>query len=144
MVLSRRGETPQPEATDEMFAWYASLRSPGRAAVDAAVDKLHELGVGLGRPTADGVKASRLGVRELRAAETLRIFYKFDPRGVPILLTGGDKKGQDSDRWYRRMAKEADGLYDVHIAELQSEGALRAAAPPSPRQSRSQTAGMVR
>ncbi len=63
-------------------------------------------------------------MRELRvqiAGRPIRIFYAFDPRRVAILLIGGDKTGQPE--FYSRMIRQADRLYDEHLAELEAERA---------------------
>jgi hypothetical protein len=65
-------------------------------------------------------------MRELRVqsgGKPLRGFYAFDPRRSAILLIGGDKTGDD--RFYKRMIPIADGLYDVHLAELRKEGLIK-------------------
>ena len=46
----------------------------------------------------------------------LRVFYAFDPRRTSILLTGGDKTG--NDRFYGEYVPVADALYDEHLEEL--------------------------
>ena len=54
---------------------------------------------------------------------TIRILFAFDPRRAAILLLGGDKR----DRWqefYVQMIPLADQLFDEHLAEIESEGAL--------------------
>jgi hypothetical protein len=64
-------------------------------------------------------------MRELRAqhgGQPLRAFYAFDPRRCAILLTGGDKTGDD--RFYERMVPLADRLYDEHIETLRNEGLI--------------------
>ena len=37
-----------------------------------------------------------------------------------ILLLGG-KKGGD-DRWYKKVVRRADRLYDEHLAQIEKEG----------------------
>jgi hypothetical protein len=65
-------------------------------------------------------------MRELRVqsgGRPLRIFYAFDPRRTAVLLIGGDKSG--NKRFYTRMIRIADRLYDEHIDELRKEGLIR-------------------
>lgn len=56
-------------------------------------------------PYSSWIEGSRHShMRELRVQSSgrpLRVFYAFDPRRVAILLTGGDKTGDD--RFYERM-----------------------------------------
>ncbi|MGH8221587.1 MAG: type II toxin-antitoxin system RelE/ParE family toxin, partial [Woeseiaceae bacterium] len=49
----------------------------------------------------------------------IRVFYAFDPRRTAILLTGGDKTG--NERFYEEMVRIADKLYDKRLAELKRE-----------------------
>ena len=55
-------------------------------------------------------------MKELRARQTLRVFFAFDPKRRAILLIGGDKRGDS--RFYRRMIPRADELYDRYLASL--------------------------
>ena len=64
-------------------------------------------------------------MRELRIqakGAPIRVFYAFDPRRTAILLIGGDKSGDK--RFYKRMIRIADDLYDVHLEELAEEGLI--------------------
>jgi len=51
---------------------------------------------------------------------SLRVLFIFDPRRTAILLLGGDKTGH-WDQWYETAIPAADQLYEVYLAELQSE-----------------------
>ena len=65
-------------------------------------------------------------MRELRVqsgGDPLRIFYAFDPRRSAILLIGGNKAGDN--RFYERMIRLADRLYDQHLDEIRREGLIR-------------------
>jgi len=87
---------------------------------------LREFGPNLGRPTVDSLKGSRhANMKELRfgwAGEVWRIAFAFDPRRRAILLVGGDKRGADQKRFYRRLIAVADERLDRHLAEMIAEG----------------------
>jgi hypothetical protein len=56
-------------------------------------------------------------LRELRiqsGGQPLRAFYAFDPVRQAVLLTGGDKTGDD--RFYRKMIAEATALWNDYLA----------------------------
>jgi hypothetical protein len=111
------------EATDEFQAWYAGLAEPEFSAVNAAVDKLGQVGPGLRRPLVGHIKGSRHGnMRELVVPyRNLRVLFVFDPRRTAILLLGGDKTDR-WEEWYDDYVPRADKLYDVYLADLKKEG----------------------
>jgi hypothetical protein len=113
------------EITDECAEWYRGLTDHEATAVDAAVEKLEELGPALGRPYVDHLETKLLShLKELRpTAGNIRILFVFDPRRAAILLLGGDKTGRWSE-WYRRAIPEAVRLYDIHVDELRKEGLI--------------------
>ncbi len=45
-----------------------------------------------------------------------RIAFAFDPLRQAILLTGGDKSGGASARFYKQLIKKADDRFDEHLA----------------------------
>jgi hypothetical protein len=83
---------------------------------------LREFGPNLGRPTVDGLKASKHpNMKELRfgwEGEVWRIAFAFDPKRQAILLVGGNKAGADQRRFYKRLINIADARFDEHLAEL--------------------------
>lgn len=112
------------EYTDEFEDWWNSLDADEQETVNAYVEMLEVLGVGLGYPYSSDIRGSRHSqMRELRPqhkGRPLRILYAFDPRRMAILLIGGDKTG--NKRWYEKFVPIADKLYDAHIEELKKEG----------------------
>jgi hypothetical protein len=111
------------EYTDEFGLWWDGLTEAEHVSLDAHVRKLEERGPNLPFPYSSGINGSRHAhMRELRIQsgdKPLRVFYAFDPRGMAILLIGGDKTGDK--RFCDRMGPRADDLYDAHLAELQKE-----------------------
>ena len=111
------------EFTDEFAAWWATIDGDAQDAVHAAVDALADKGTALRYPRSSDVRSSRHGaMRELRVqsrGRPLRVFYAFGPRRIAILLTGGDKTGDDL--FYVRMVRIADRLFDDYLGELRDE-----------------------
>jgi len=114
------------EATDEFGVWFGTLTEAEQDDVIAYVTLLETHDVKLGFPHSSGIKGSRHShMRELRVqsgGSPIRIFYAFNPLRNAILLTAGDKTGDD--RFYKKMVPLADALYDVHLEELRKEGLL--------------------
>ncbi|WP_419865419.1 type II toxin-antitoxin system RelE/ParE family toxin [Candidatus Poriferisodalis sp.] len=95
-----------------------SLADDVRARLQRAEHRLIEQGPRLGRPIADTVRGSRYrNMKELRPTPTIRAFYALDPQQRIVMLCGGDKAAsQQGERWYRRMIRRADRLYETHLA----------------------------
>lgn len=114
------------EYGDAFGAWWAALAEKQRDDVTVVVELLMEQGPRLPFPYSSGVAGSRHAhLRELRVqsgGKPLRVFYAFDPRRVAVLLTGGDKTGDG--RFYARMVRAADNLYDAHLAALRKKGTI--------------------
>ena len=95
----------------------------------ADVVVLATLGPQLGRPHVDTLKGSKHpNMKELRTG-TIRTAFAFDPRRQAVLLCAGDKGGVNSRRFYTRLVKRADAIYDAHLASLAER---EDAAPPPP------------
>ena len=47
--------------------------------------------------------------------------FAFDPKRQAILLVGGDKRGADQRRFYKRLIAIADARYGDHLATLKKE-----------------------
>ena len=122
-------ESPQVwdvEYTDQFAQWWDDLALAEQDSVDFVVRLLGERGPRLDFPYSSRIRSSRhSNMRELRAqsgGRPLRVFYAFDPRRTAILLIGGDKTGDN--RFYARLVRRADQLYDEHLAELRREGLI--------------------
>ena len=80
---------------------------------------LAEFGPNLGRPSVDTLKGSRHAqMKELRFScngQVWRVAFAFDPQRQAILLVGGDKRGSDQGRFYKRLIHVADARYDEHV-----------------------------
>ena len=118
--------TWEVEYTDEFSQWWDVLGETQQDDIITVVQLLEKKGPNLPFPYSSGVNRSKHShLRELRiqsGGHPLRIFYAFDPRRTAILLTGGDKTGDN--RFYDKYIPMADRLYDQYIEELQQEGLL--------------------
>jgi hypothetical protein len=111
------------ERTDEFDDWWKTLTTPEQETVGVALAKLELLGPGGGRPLIDSIAGSRhSNMKELRATQTIRVFFAFDARRKAVLLIGGDKAGK-TKRFYRQLVSRADKIYDAHLRHLR-KGAL--------------------
>ena len=112
------------EYTDEFEIWWQQLDSVELESVAVRIQLLEARGPALPFPYSSAVVASRYShMRELRIQHKgvpIRIIYAFDPRRVAILLTGGNKKGDN--RWYKKFAPLADRLYAKHLENLNQKG----------------------
>jgi len=109
--------------TDEFERWWNGLSEDEQDSVDQMVRLLQIRGPSLGRPHADLIQSSRhSNMKELRvqhAGRPYRVLFAFDPKRCAILLTGGDKTG--NDRWYEEFVPIADRLYEEHLVALEKE-----------------------
>ena len=114
------------EYTDVFGDWWVGLTENQQDDITASIELLIESGPQLKFPYSSGIERSRHShMRELRiqsGGRPFRIFYAFDPRRVVILLSGGDKTGQD--RFYDEYVPLSDKLYDEHLDELKKEGLI--------------------
>lgn len=78
---------------------------------------LSELGPGLGRPTVDTLKGSKLSnLKDLRfewQREPYRFLFAFDSKRRAIILVGGSKAGDKN--FYVRMIRMAERRYEKFI-----------------------------
>ena len=44
-----------------------------------------------------------------------RCLYIFDPERQAILLIGGDKRGKNQRKFYRRLIKSAEAIYERYL-----------------------------
>jgi len=106
--------TWEVEYTDEFSQWWDVLGETQQDDIITVVQLLEKKGPNLPFPYSSGVNRSKHShLRELRiqsGGHPLRIFYAFDPRRTAILLTGGDKTGDN--RFYDKYIPRADRLYD--------------------------------
>lgn len=76
---------------------------------------LTEKGPRLGRPLVDTLYGSRHGnMKEIRIAVkgAWRFAFAFDPDRKAVVLVGGNKEGEASGRFYKRLVGLADRRFD--------------------------------
>ena len=105
--------------TAEYRKWIATLGDGDRARLQKTEDRLIAEGPLLGRPNADTVRGSKFkNMKELRPTPTIRAFFALDPQQRIVMLCGGDKAAaQQGDAWYKKMIRQADKLYKIHLAD---------------------------
>lgn len=107
-------------AFHEAFAAeFLQLDPQVRQELAARIILLQQFGPNLKRPYADTLSGSKhANMKELRfdAADGVwRVAYAFDPSRQAILLMAGDKSGQSSAHFYRRLIAKADARFDDHL-----------------------------
>ena len=110
-------------SSKEYEVWFGTLDSESKEAVLERVLLLEAFGPNLPRPYADVLKGSEMhkNLKELRAKtmnHILRVAYYFDRKRNAILLTGGDKKGKNEERFYKNLIAEADRIIEKHEQEM--------------------------
>ncbi|WP_092552618.1 type II toxin-antitoxin system RelE/ParE family toxin [Actinoplanes derwentensis] len=111
--------------THEFLRWVDTLDGDSYDQIVSAIDRLAEVGPGLGRPFVDRVEGSQVhNMKELRPGSSgrseIRIMFVFDPWRSAILLIGGDKSGNWSG-WDRQAIPRAEELYQQYLKERQEE-----------------------
>lgn len=105
--------------TPEFGAWFDSLSGAHQDKVNFYVSLLVEKGLALGHPYSSDIKGSKIGgLRELKVkshSHALRVFYAFDPARRAVVLIGGDKTGQDEGRFYDRMKRVCETLWQRYV-----------------------------
>ena len=110
--------------TGEFVEWYGDLSLEEQLSVRRYVKMLETAGATLPFPYSSGIQNSRYpGMRELRVqhgGRPYRVLYAFDPARNAVLLTGGEKTGDD--RWYEAAIKLADRLWEEYLQNTQLPG----------------------
>lgn len=112
-----------PIITTQTFrAWLVGLPQGVKDAITRVVEQVRERGSELKRPHADTLNGSRhANMKELRVkagGQVIRIAFAFDPVRRAVLLVGGSKQGVKSKRFYAELVRQADALYDAHLATI--------------------------
>lgn len=111
----------------EFSTWLETLDEGSQDAVAIDVHVLELVGPQLGRPQVDTLAGSRhANLKELRTrhhGHQYRIAFAFDPKRQAVLLLGGDKAGAAQRRFYKDLIKQADTIFDRHLAVLKAQQA---------------------
>ena len=103
------------ELHEELISEVDALPRGVQKALAAHIRLLAEFGPGLGRPSVDTLKASRIAnLKELRFSADggiWRVAFAFDRRRIAILLVIGDKHGVSERRFYRALVSKAEARW---------------------------------
>ena len=112
MLVIVAGMLWQVEFHDELLVEVETLPREVQKALAAHIRLLTEFGPGLGRPSVDTLKGSRIAnLKELRFSVeggVWRVAFAFDRRRVAILLVMGDKRGVVESRFYKTLVAKAE------------------------------------
>lgn len=111
------------DSSEEYDAWFKTLDEESQVAVLSRVLLLRQYGPQLPRPYADTLKGSKKykNLKELRNQtehHVLRVSYYFDSKRKAFLLTGGDKKGTNQDKFYKDLITESEVIIERHEKEV--------------------------
>ena len=114
------------DSSDEYDAWFLTLDEESKEAVLQRVLLLRQYGPNLPRPYTDVLHGSKKlkNLKELRNQtqhHLLRVSYYFDSKRNAFLLTGGDKKGKNQDKFYKDLIAESGVIVEKHEKELENE-----------------------
>lgn len=106
---------------DEFEAEFAELPIDVQDELLSRAKVLEEFGPQLGRPNVDTLNGSSFpNMKELRFRldGLWRFAFAFDPSRQAVILIGGDKEGENQDRFYRELISRADERFGNHLKRL--------------------------
>ncbi len=110
--------------TEEYEEWFMQLPQKHKAAIATDLEVLRHFGPQLGRPHVDQIKGSRYSnMKELRTKDSSKVYrslFAFDPDRQTVILCGGDKRGKNQEKFYKRLIAEADRIFTDHLENMQS------------------------
>ena len=123
-IATERGKKQWQIICSPSFCKYwQSLADECQIKIAIYLNYLEEQGVTLSDPYSSKVKGS--GYRELKpishAKEAIRIFYRFTPARIPILLCGGNKDGWNTEKWYKKYVAIADHEYNSYMQTQEAD-----------------------
>ncbi len=105
----------QVELHDELIPEVDDLPTEVQKSLAAHVRLLVEFGPGLGRPSVDALKGSRIAnLKELRFAAdggVWRVAFAFGRDRIAVLLVAGDKRGIAEGRFYKTLISRAEARW---------------------------------
>lgn len=112
------------ELHDEFDPEFEALPEEVQDESYAHAELLRLFGPQLGRPRVDTLEGSKhANMKELRFdadGGVWRVAFAFDPERKAVLLVVGDKSGQSTKRFYRKLIIKADERFDGHLADLKT------------------------
>ena len=107
----------------EYEEWFEGLPQNHKLAIATDLTVLENNGPMLGRPYVDQIKGSKYkNLKELRtqiSGHVYRSLFAFDPERKAIILSGGDKKGKNQTKFYKRLIAQAENVFDAHLRKFQ-------------------------
>jgi len=104
-------------------SWFNELPQKHKIAIATDLEVLRDLGPTLGRPYADQIKGSKFNnLKELRTkvpGHVYRSLFAFDPERHAVILGGGDKKGKNQEKFYKRLIAQAEIVFEAHLKTIQ-------------------------
>ena len=114
------------DSSEKYDAWFETLDEESKEAVLERVLLLRQFGPSLPRPYSDVLHGAKKykNLKELRNQTlkyVLRVSYYFDSERNSFLLTGGDKKGKNQDKFYKDLVSESVAILEAHEQRLENE-----------------------
>lgn len=111
--------------SEEYEEWFKGLPQQDKVAIATDLEVLKKLGPTLGRPYVDQIKGSKYNnLKELRTKVTGHVYrslFAFDPERRAVILSGGDKKGKDQKKFYKRLITQAEVVFENHLKNMQQK-----------------------
>jgi len=98
-------------------------------AIATDLNVLKNIGPTLGRPYVDQIKRSKFNnLKEMRTKASGHIYrslFVFDPERCVVILCGGDKRGKDQEKFYKKLISQAETVFEKHLKNIQKEKEVR-------------------
>lgn len=111
--------------SEEYEIWFNELPQKHKVAIATDLEVLKDIGPTLGRPYADQTKGSKYNnLKELRTkvpGHVYRSLFAFDPERHAVILGGGDKKGKNQEKFYKRLIAQAEIVFETHLKTIQQK-----------------------
>ncbi len=111
--------------SEEYEKWFKELPQKDKIAIATDLEVLRELGPTLGRPYVDQVKGSKYNnLKELRTkviGHVYRSLFAFDTERHAVILSGGDKKGKNQKKFYKRLIAQSEIVFENHLKNMREK-----------------------
>ncbi len=111
--------------SEEYEKWFDGLSQKDKIAIATDLEVLREFGPTLGRPYADQIKGSKYNnLKELRTkvpGHVYRSLFAFNPERHAVILSGGDKKGKNQEKFYKHLIAQAEIVFETHLKTIQQK-----------------------
>lgn len=111
--------------SEEYENWFNQLPQKHKIVIATDLEVLCDFGPTLGRPYIDQIKGSKFkNLKELRtkvSGHVYRNLFAFNPDRQAIILTGGNKKGKNQEKFYKHLIAQAETIFEKHLKSLQSK-----------------------